>query len=147
MSNKFACPICQISRRRSEPRHSFHYNMEIDKDVPPLLETSESILSQPSFHESSTNVSVADSAAATQGSESFRDFSDRGRNSSSSSSTRDSDGEEDSFAESASNNSNKPPSETGGFHESDMSSDEDWVEEPCDGEHMSNIKYVSNSLK
>lgn len=119
--------------------------MEGDKDLPPLLDSSEAAnlsSTHPSFYESSTNVSVADSAAATQGSESFRDFSDRGQNSSESSSES-GEGDEDSFAESASNTSNNKvdSSEKGGFRESDMSSDEDWVEEQCEDEHLSAIKY------
>ncbi len=32
-------------------------------------------------------------------------------------------------------------SDKGGFRESDMSSDEDWVEEQCEDEHLSAIKY------
>lgn len=114
--------------------------MDLDSDVPPLLETSESTTfpSHQSFHESSTNVSVADSAAATIGSESFREFSDRGQISSNSSSDNEV-SDEDSFVESVSN-SNKPPSVQDQFNENDMSSDEDWVEEPCADEPMHNIK-------
>ncbi len=115
--------------------------MDPDSDVPPLLESNETNLhSHQSFHESSTNVSVADSAAATIGSESFREFSDRGQISSNSSSDNEV-SDEESFVESASN-SNKPSSTQDRFHESDMSSDDDWVEEPCADEPMHNIKYV-----
>ena len=115
--------------------------MDPDSDVPPLLESNENLPHQ-SFHESSTNVSVADSAAATIGSESFREFSDRGQISSNSSSDNDV-SDEESFVESASN-SNKPSTQDR-FHESDMSSDEDWIEEPCADEPMHNIKYIFHS--
>lgn len=115
--------------------------MDPDADVPILLETSETNLPQQSFHESSTNVSVADSAAATMGSESFREFSDRGQISSNSSSDNDV-SDEDSFVESASN-SNKPSSTQECFNESNMSSDDDWVEEPCADEPMHNIQYTN----
>lgn len=111
--------------------------MDPDADVPILLETSETNLPHQSFHESSTNVSVADSAAATMGSESFREFSDRGQISSNSSSDNDI-SDEDSFVESACN-SNKPMSTQECFNESEMSSDDDWVEEPCSDEPMHNI--------
>lgn len=117
--------------------------MDPDSDVPPLLESSEAtqttvLSSHQSFHESSTNVSVADSAAATIGSESFREFSDRGQISSNSS--EDEVSEADSYIESS---SNKPPSKKEGFNESDMSSDEDWVEEASADEPMHNIKYCT----
>lgn len=114
--------------------------MDPDGDLPPLLDSSEisTLPAHQSFHESSTNVSVADSAAATIGSESFREFSDRGQISSNSSS--DSEGsDEDSFVESASN-SYKPSCNQDQFNESDMSSDDDWIEEPCADEPMHNIK-------
>jgi hypothetical protein len=112
--------------------------MDPDGDLPVLLETSETNLPHQSFHESSTNVSVADSAAATMGSESFREFSDRGQISSNSSSDSDV-SDEESFVESGCN-SNKPSSNQDRFNESGMSSDEDWVEEPCADEPMHNIK-------
>nr|CAH0099022.1 unnamed protein product [Daphnia galeata] len=113
--------------------------MDPDGDLPVLLETSETNLPHQSFHESSTNVSVADSAAATMGSESFREFSDRGQISSNSSSDNDV-SDEDSFVESGCN-SNKPSTQDR-FNESDMSSDEDWIEEPCEDEPMHNIKCL-----
>lgn len=111
-------------------------------DVPPLLESAEPTLPQHlSFHESSTNVSIADSAAATLGSESFRDCSDRGLQSSNSSSASD-ESDDDSSVESV-GNSNKisPGPGAEGFIESDMSTDEDWVEEANENNQMNNIKY------
>ena len=113
--------------------------MDTDRDLPPLLE-GESSLSHPSFHESSTNVSVADSAAATLGSDTCRDLSDRGQISSNSATDSDSNDDADSFVGSTTND-NKIVSNTGDFNDSDMSVDEDWVEEPSD--IVENIKYVS----
>lgn len=120
--------------------------MEVDQDLPPLLESGEGALTHPSFHESSTNVSIADSAAATQGSESFRDFSDRGQNSNSDSSSEAGDSSGGSFVESASNTSNNKPisCDRGGFRESELSSDDDWVEDGVGEEHMKNIKYIKS---
>lgn len=114
--------------------------MDIDNDVPPLLESSETSLPiHQSFHESSTNVSVADSAAATIGSESFREFSDRGQISSNSSSDNEVSDDDDSFVESASN-SNKPSTHKR-LNDSNASSDDDWIEEPQADDLMNNFKY------
>jgi len=113
-------------------------NMDTDRDLPPLLE-GESSLSHPSFHESSTNVSVADSAAATLGSDTCRDLSDRGQISSNSATDSDSNDDADSFVGSTTND-NKIVSNTGDFNDSDMSVDEDWVEEPSD--IVENIKCL-----
>lgn len=117
--------------------------MDSDQEAPPLLDAGDTASLLSSFHESSTNVSIADSAAATLGSESFRDFSDRGQNSSNSSSSEsvDSCEEEDYDVESGSN-SNKPLPPKDGFNESEMSSDEDWVEENNGIGDMHNIKLV-----
>lgn len=110
--------------------------MDVDNELPPLLE-GESLLVHPSFHESSTNVSIADSAAATLGSESFQDLSDRGQMSSNSSSNEE-ESDADSYVESS--NSNRPAPKKKGFHDSDLSEDDDWVEEPSDAESSNNIK-------
>lgn len=114
--------------------------MDSPADIPPLLESSEPTLPQHlSFHESITNISIADSAAATLGSESFRDCSDRGMMSSDSSSGTD-DSDDDSFVESAGNSNKVSPVPAEGFMDSDMSTDEDWVEEGIENSHMRNIK-------
>jgi len=99
-------------------------------------------LSHPSFHESNTNVSVADSAAATLGSDTCRELSDRGQISSNSATDSDSNDDADSFIGSTSND-NKIPHIAGEFNDSDMSVDEDWVEEPCDA--VGNIKCLFSS--
>lgn len=111
--------------------------MDTDRDLPPLLE-GESPLCHPSFHESNTNVSVADSAAATLGSDTCRDLSDRGQISSDSVTDSDSNDDADSFVGSTSND-NKIVTTIGEFNDSDMSVDEDWIEEPSD--IVENIKY------
>jgi len=116
--------------------------MDTDRDLPPLLE-GESPLSHPSFHESNTNVSVADSAAATLGSDTCRELSDRGQISSNSATDSDSNDDADSFIGSTSND-NKIPHIAGEFNDSDMSVDEDWVEEPCDA--VGNIKYIQLNI-
>ena len=116
--------------------------MDSDQEVlPPLLDTADTASLLSSFHESSTNVSIADSAAATLGSESFRDFSDRGQNSSNSSASDSVDSCEDYDIESGSN-SNKPSPTKDGFqeNENEMSSDDDWVEEATESGDMHNIK-------
>jgi len=131
--------------------------MDTERDLPPLLE-GESPLRHPSFHESSTNVSIADSAAATLGSDTYRDFSDRGQISSNSSTDSNSNDESDadSFIDSTSND-NKIISKTCGFNDSDMSADEDWVEEPSGtmeitkclfcSENMSNVQVMLDHCK
>jgi len=119
------------------------YSLEImdsDLEAPPLLDAGDTTSLLSSFHESSTNVSIADSAAATLGSESFRDFSDRGQNSSNSSSSESVDSCEEDYDVESGSNSNKPSPPKDGFNESDMSSDEDWVEETNASGELHNMK-------
>lgn len=116
--------------------------MDSDQEAPPLLDAGDTTSLLSSFHESSTNVSIADSAAATLGSESFRDFSDRGQNSSNSSSSESVDSCEEDYDVESGSNSNKPSPPKDGFNESEMSSDEDWVEDTSGSGDMHNIKCL-----
>ena len=111
---------------------------DLERDMPALVDAGDmpSILNHPSFHESSTNVSLADSAAATLGSESMREMSDRGlasNGSSSSNSDEDSDG---SYLGSP----DKALKMQDQFQDMDMSTDDDWVEEAGGDDHMQKIK-------
>jgi len=115
---------------------------DFERDLPSLMDLTESAgsLMQPSFHESSTNVSLADSAAATLGSESVPEMSDRGLPSEGCSSSN-SDSESD-IVESPEEENLKV---MGQYQEMDLSTDDDWVEEKGEMDHMQKIKDLFSS--
>ena len=110
---------------------------DFERDLPSLMDLTESAgtLVESSFHESSTNVSLADSAAATLGSESVPEMSDRGLPSEGCSSSN-SDSESD-IVESPEEENLKV---MGQYQEMDLSTDDDWVEEKGEMDHMQKIK-------
>ena len=99
--------------------------------MPPLVDTSDGAsLSRAHFHESSSNISLVDSAAATLGSESVQDVSDGGPVSSTDSIDSGSEASTDDespteYVES----STKAVKQRMKKKEDELSSDEDWLEE------------------
>ena len=109
---------------------------DFEKDLPPLMDL-DSL--NPSFHESST--SLVDSAAATLGSESVQEMSDRGLDPSSAGESVSSNrGDSDDNLSDAGLLSGANEQLLEKFDDFDMSTDDDWVEESCENEHMNNIK-------